>query len=96
MSEIKVHYTLIIGQNYRESVFKDENGRRDFIEVLTDDFRRVKSFNKERFSTRDLFSLDFDLERSEVKIAFKYDHHAYALADGDLNKLRLPREVSDI
>lgn len=72
-------------------IFKDENGKRDFTEILIDDLRRVKYLQNERL--KDLVTLDFDPIRSEVRLAFKYDHHAFAVAESDLTKLRLPREV---
>lgn len=72
-------------------MFKDENGKRDFIDFLIEDLRRIKYLQNENL--KDLITLDFDPTRFEARLAFKYDHHAFAVAESDITKLRIPREV---
>jgi hypothetical protein len=96
LSELKFHFILSVGGSYRDLVFMDEHGKQDFVDALIQDFKRVKLFNQEGSNPSELFSLDFDHGRSEVRVAFKYDHHAFSFVEstgGDISKLRVPREV---
>ncbi len=56
----------------------------------------MSTFNLERVPSADLFALTFDQGTSDVKLGFSYDHHAFAVLDSGLERLRLPRGVTGI
>ena len=64
------------------SIYSDEVSQKVFIDTLVREFERSSTFNKEKVSMKELFfTKEFDQGRSEVRLGFRYDHHAYAIVD---------------
>lgn len=93
-SEIMCHFILSMSSDFP---FSDQRAAKNSLfDSLLDEFSRISTFNYERLSSGDLFTVSFDQGSSEAKLGFTFDHHAFAIMDYGLERLRLPRGVIGI
>lgn len=92
-SDIKVHF-IVKGLNSKE--FDNSETRRKFREsVLYEMKRTIEKFGKTidiKTASTSFEEGDIDKDALELRIGFKYDHHAYRVFD-KLDSIKVPRVI---